>query len=186
MAVQLTRRRFSVDDYYAMLRAGILAEDDRVELLDGEIVVMPPIGPEHAETVEDVCDRLSQRLGDRVRVRSQNPVHLGQFDEPEPDLAVVRRRPEGYRAHHPGPSDIILLIEVADTSLSTDRAIKMPLYARAGIPEAWIIDLRQERVLVHREPTPEGYRLISSARRGERLSPLAFPDCELAVDDLLG
>src|SRR5258706_16480195 len=112
MAVQLTRRRFTVDEYYAMLRAGILAEDDRVELLDGEIFEMPPIGPEHAETVEDVSDRLSQQLGDRARVRSQNPVHLGQYNEPEPDLAIVRRRPEGYRAGHPTPADIFLVIEV--------------------------------------------------------------------------
>ena len=186
MAVQLTRRRFTVDEYYAMARAGILAEDDRVELIDGEIVEMPPIGPEHAGSVDDIYQTLTRLFGDRAQIRSQNPVQLNPYNEPEPDFALLHRRPERYRAAHPTPADVFLIIEVSDTTLATDRRIKMPLYARHGIPEAWVIDLQHELVLVHREPTPDGYRLVSAARRGERLSPLAFPDRELAVDELLG
>jgi Uma2 family endonuclease len=186
MAVQLTRRRFTVDEYYEMARAGILGEDDRVELIDGEIVEMAPIGPGHAGGVEALHETLLRLFGDRAQVRAQNPIRLDPYNEPEPDLALVRRRPDSYRTAHPTPSDVFLVIEVSDTTLATDRGIKMPLFARYGIPEAWVIDLRHQVVLVHREPTPDGYRLISTARRGERLRPLAFPDREVAVDDLLG
>jgi Uma2 family endonuclease len=185
MAVQLTRRQFTVDDYYAMLRAGILSPDDRVELIDGEIVEMPPMGPGHAGSIGSVTSLLIRLFGDRAQLRVQCPVRLGRFDEPEPDLALVRVRADSYRTAHPTPADVFLVIEVSDTTLATDRGTKMPLYARAGLPEAWILDLQHDLVLVHREPTPEGYRLVSTACLGDRLSPLAFPDCELAVDDLL-
>jgi Uma2 family endonuclease len=179
MAVQLTRRRFTVDEYYEMARAGILGEDDRVELIDGEIVEMPPIGPGHADSVDTIYQTLSRLFGDRAQIRSQNPIRLGPYNEPEPDFALLRRRPEGYRAAHPTPADVFLVIEVSDTTLATDRSIKMPMYARAGIAEAWLIDLQHGVVLVHREPGPDGYRV------GDRLSLLAFPDREIAVDDLL-
>jgi Uma2 family endonuclease len=186
MAVQLTRRRFTVDEYYEMARAGILGEDDRVELIDGEIVEMPPIGPGHAGSVGGAAEQLMRQFGDRAHVRVQNPIRLGPHDEPQPDLALVRRRADSYRSAHPTPADVLLVIEVADTSLAADRGVKMPLYARFGLPEAWLVDLQHEVVLVHREPAADGYRLVTTARRGERLRPLAFPDRELAVDDLLG
>ena len=186
MAVQLTRRRFTVDEYYGMARAGILGEDDRVELIDGEIVETAPIGPEHAGSVIGLNDLFMRQFGDRAQVSVQNPIRLDEHNEPEPDFALVRRRADSYRLAHPTPADILLVIEVADTTLATDRGIKMPLYARYAISEAWVIDLQHELVLVHREPAADGYRLVSTARRGELLRPLAFPDREVAVDDLLG
>lgn len=186
MAVQLTRRRFTVDEYYGMARAGILGEDDRVELIDGEIVEMAPIGPGHGGSVIYVNGHFFRRFGDRAEVSVQNVIRLDRYNEPQPDLALLRQRAESYRTAHPGPADVPLVVEVADTTLATDRRIKMPLYARFGLPEAWLIDLRHGVVLVHREPGPDGYLVVTTARRGEHLSPLAFPDREVAVADLLG
>ena len=186
MAVQLTRRRFTVDDYYAMARAGILHEDDRVELIDGEIVEMPPIGPGHAGSTDGGAELLIRRFGDLVQVRIQAPIRLNAHNEPQPDLALVRRRADFYRSGHPTPADVLLVIEVADTSLETDQRIKLPTYARASLPEVWLLDLQHDLVLVHRDPGPDGYRLVTTARRGERLAPLAFPDRELTIDELLG
>lgn len=186
MAAQLPKRRFTVEEYYGLARAGILGRDDRVELIDGEIVEMAPSGPGHAGSIGLAQSVLGRRLGDRVHIRVQSPIWLDQYNEPEPDLAVVRPRADFYRYAHPRPADIFLVVEVSDTTLASDRGVKMPLYARAGLPEAWIIDPRHEVVLVHREPAQDGYRLVTRLRRGERLSPLACPDDAIAVDDLLG
>ena len=186
VAAQLTRHRFTVDDYYAMARAGILSEDDRVELLDGEIVEMPPIGPGHAYSVDGLTELLVRRFGDVARVRVQNPIRLDRYSEPEPDFALVRRREDLYRTGHPTPDDVLLVIEVADTTLASDRDVKTVLYARAALAEVWIVDLRHDLVLVHREPGPDGYTLVTTARRGDQLRMLAFPDRVVTVDDLLG
>jgi Uma2 family endonuclease len=186
MAAQPSRRHFTVDEYYAMAQAGILGEDDRVELIDGEIVEMAPIGPGHARSVNWLVNRFVGRIGDRALALVQNPVHLDRYNEPEPDFALVRSQPDLYRQAHPTPAEIYLIIEVADSSLATDLANKVPLYARAGVAEVWVVDLPHARVLVHREPSANGYRLLRTVPRGERLSPLAFPDCEISADDLLG
>jgi Uma2 family endonuclease len=186
MAVELTRRRFTVDEYYAMGAAGILGADDRVELIDGEIIQMPPIGPGHGGTVNRINFALVRRFGDLAVVTVQNPIHLNLYNDPQPDIALARPRTDFYRSSHPEAADVFLVIEVSDTTLATDQRIKMPLYARAGLPEAWLIDLQHDLVRVHREPATEGYRVVLTARRGERLAPLAFPDRDLAVDDLLG
>jgi Uma2 family endonuclease len=186
MAVQLTRRRFTVDEYYWMARVGILAPDDRVELIDGEIVEMAPIGPVHAASVRQCTERFGREYSDLAQVSVQSPIRLGEHNEPEPDLALVRRRADFYRLAHPTPEDVFLVVEVADTSLAVDRRVKLPLYARAGIPETWLVDLQHDVLLVHREPTPDGYRVTRTARRGERIAPLAFPDREIAIADLLG
>jgi Uma2 family endonuclease len=185
MAVQLTRWRFTVDDYYAMAAAGILREDDRVELIDGEIIEMPPIGPGHANVVDRITLLLVRRLGDRAQIRSQNPIRLDQLNEPQPDFALLRLRPDGYGSTHPTPEDVLLVIEVSDTTLATDRDVKMPLYARFGIREGWIVDVQHQVVAIHREPTPRGYQLVTPMRHGDTVRPLAFPDIEIAVDDLL-
>ena len=186
MAVQLTRRRFTVDEYHGMARAGILGEDDRVELIDGEIVEMAPIGSEHAGSVNQLTLLLVRRFSRRAVITVQNPIRLDPHNEPQPDLALLRPRPDFYRSALPTPADVLLVIEVADTTLAADRDVKMPLYAHAGIPESWLVDLQHAVVLVHREPTANGYRVVTTARPGERLTPLAFPDRDLAVSDLLG
>lgn len=185
MSVQLVTRRFTVDDFYRMAKAGILTEDDRVELIEGQVVEMAPIGRQHASRV-DRLNRLLQRLvGDKAILRVQGPVRLDPYSEPQPDLALLRPRDDFYEAAHPGPADILLLVEVADSSVVYDRQTKTPLYAQAGIPEVWLVDLPQDVVEAHRSPSPDGYRDVQRFRRGQRIAPQAFPDVDLAVDDIL-
>lgn len=185
MSVQVLKRRFTVDEYYRMAEAGILHEDDRIELIEGEIVQMAPIGSNHASNVDRLNRLFFERVGRRAIVRVQGPVHLGEYSEPEPDITLFRPRPDFYASAHPGPADILLLIEVADTSAAYDREVKAPLYARAGIREYWIVDLAEETLEVYRDPRPDGYRLIHRLRSGDHMAPEAFPDVEVAVDDVL-
>ncbi len=186
MAVQALRKRFTIEDYHRMGRAGIFSEDDRVELIDGEIVVMTPIGSPHAGKVDRLNNILTPRLAGRATVRVQNPVLLPPDSEPQPDLALIRPRPDFYERAHPRADDVLLLIEVSDTSLEYDRTVKLPLYARAGIPEVWIVDLAGECVEVYREPQPHGYRHVRRFTRGQSLTPSALPDLRLSVDEIFG
>lgn len=187
MAVVLKTRRFTVDDYHRMGEAGILAPEDRVELLAGEVVDMSPIGPLHAGTVGRLTTLLSSRLGTRVIVWIQNPLLLRpEASEPQPDVALLHPRPDFYTRAHPEAHDVYLVIEVADTSVEKDREVKFPIYARPGIPEAWLLDLLADRLEVHRRPTPDGYQDLRLFQRGESVAPQAFPDLVLMVDDLLG
>ena len=186
MAVQVLRRRFNVEEYYLMAKAGILSEDDRVELIDGEIVEMPPIGSPHASNVDRLIQLFVLRLGERAIVRAQNPVRLGEHSEPQPDIALLRPRDDFYAAAHPGPQDVLLLIEIADTSIDYDREVKSPLYARAGIPEYWLVDLAGQRIEVYRDPAAGEYRQLRLVRRGERLAPEALPSLEMSSSDILG
>ena len=187
MAVVLKTRRFTVDEYHRMGEAGILSEDDRVELLAGEVVDMSPIGPLHAGTVNRLTTLLSSRLGTQVIVRIQNPLLLRAEDsEPQPDVTLLRPRTDFYTRAHPEAHDVYLVIEVADTSVEKDRDVKFPIYARAGIPEAWLLDLSAGRLEVHRHPAPDGYQDIHRFQRGQSVAPQAFPDVVLRVDDLLG
>lgn len=186
MALQLLRRSFTVDEFHRMVQAGILTEDDRVELLDGEIVQMTPIGSKHAACVNRLTRLFSGRVGDRAILSVQNPVRLSERSEPQPDFALLRPRPDFYASAHPGPEDVLLIVEVAETSVEVDRQVKAPLYARAGIPELWLIDLAGEGVEVYRRPTPKGYQDVRRLGRGQRLSPVMFPDLDLGSDDVLG
>ncbi len=185
MVANPARHLFTVDDYYRMAESGILREDDRVELIDGEIIDMAPIGPGHAGTVEELGEMLRALLPTDARLRSQNPIRLGLRAEPEPDLVIVKRQDGGYRTGHPEPADIFLVIEVAESSLVYDRQTKAPLYARAGIPELWIVNLIDHVIEVYREPSADGYRAVTVARRGDAVQSLAFPDVSIAVSDLL-
>jgi Uma2 family endonuclease len=185
MVVQRTRRRFTVDEYHAMARAGILDEGDRIELIAGEIVEKPPIGPERAGSVGGAAELPMRRLGDRAHVRAQSPIRLDERNEPEPDIVVLVRRPDFYRSAHPRAAEVLLVMAVADSSATSDRATKLPRYAGAGIAEAWLVDLVHGRVEVHREPGPDGYRLVRYSGRGDQVSPEAFPDCTLTADELL-
>ncbi|MBI4504649.1 MAG: Uma2 family endonuclease [Chloroflexi bacterium] len=186
MAVQLTRRRFTVDEYYRMAEAGILGEDDRVELIDGEIVEMVPIGDRHAGCVDYLTNVLARLLGEEAQVRVQNPLRLSRYSEPQPDVMLLRPRPDFYRSGHPTPGEVLLLIEVADTSVDLDRRVKVPLYARHGIPELWVVDLAEGTVTVYRDPAPDGYRVAQVLRRGEQLQPAAFADLAVPVADIIG
>lgn len=185
MPVPLPKRRFTVAEYYRMAEAGILGADERVELIEGEIIELAAIGSRHAACVGRLDRLLMRGVGDQALVRVQNPVRLSDLSEPEPDLAVVRPRPDDYAAAHPGPGDVLLLTEVADTTVGFDRGEKAPLYAVSGIPEYWLVDLTADAVEVYRDPTVHGYQDVRRHVRGEALHPLAFPDLAVPVAAIL-
>ncbi|HZQ36978.1 MAG TPA: Uma2 family endonuclease [Dehalococcoidia bacterium] len=186
MVAELVERRFTLDEYERMVDAGIFDEDEHIELLDGKIVCMAAIGARHSVCVMDLHDWFYDRLRGRAKVRTQNPIRLPPRASPEPDVALVRLRADNYRSGHPNPEDVLLVIEVADSSLAIDRYKKLLLYAAAGIPETWIFDLNADRALVHREPRDGVYTNVTVVERGGPLSPLAFPELALALDELLG
>lgn len=186
MTVQVLRRRFTVDEYYLMAKVGILHEDDRVELIEGEIVEMSPIGSRHAASVMRLTQYLAEKAGRQALLDVQNPVRLGEHSEPQPDISLLKPRADFYAGAHPGPEDVLLLIEVADTSVDYDRQVKIPLYARAGIGEVWLVDLTENQVEVYRQPGPRGYRQILRPTTEDRLAPQSLPDLELSPRDILG
>nr|WP_294544274.1 Uma2 family endonuclease [uncultured Rhodopila sp.] len=178
------RRRLTLDQYHRLGEAGILGEDDRVELLDGQLVDMSPIGPRHALAVDALNELLGVAVAGRAAIRVQNPIEIDRGTEPNPDIAVVRRPWRGYPRTHPRPEDVLLLVEVADSSLETDRGAKLELYARSGIREFWIVDLRTDGVDVYRGPSGDAY--ASTVRVGssglldiEALPGIAIPAASL-------
>jgi Uma2 family endonuclease len=185
MAVPLLKGPFTVDAYQRLAELGILREDDRVELIDGQIVEMSPIGDRHASCVRRLIHLFARHLLDLAGIDVQNPIVLGRRDAPQPDLVLLKPRADAYR-HHPRAADLLLVVEVADTTLAYDREIKLPLYARAGIPEVWLVDLAVDRIEVYRAPTAGTYTDTGSASRGHTLTPLHFPHLTLATDDILG
>lgn len=169
-----------------MADAGIFSHDARIELIDGELIEsVAPMYPPHASGVAVLNRTLVRRLGERSSIRCQLPVTLGGYSEPEPDFAVVKAEAREYRDRHPGPDDIQLLVEVADSSRDEDRRMKIPLYARFGIPESWLVDLVDDHVVVYRNPGPRGYRTTSAHDRGEEIALLAFPGVPIPVDEML-
>lgn len=176
---EIRRHRLTVEDYHRMGEAGILSEDTRVELIEGDLVDMAPIGSRHAGTVSALNDVLAMALHGRAIVAVQSPVTLSDQSEPQPDVAILKFREDYYRSAHPGPADVLLLIEVADTSAAYDRGIKVDLYARHGIPEAWLVDLLTMRLEVYHGPEAGEYRHVDYYRSGT-VSPKAFSD--LAVN----
>jgi Uma2 family endonuclease len=182
----IERRRFTVTEYEWMAHTGTLGEDDRVELIDGEIVEMAPIGPPHSGTVKRLIGLFSATLGDRAVIGAQDPVRLSTRTEPEPDLVLARPRSDFYTLSHPVPDDVLLLVEVSDTSLVYDRDVKMPHYAEAGIAEVWIIDLNDGVLLVHRGPERSEYTEVQTLKPGDQISPLAFPDLTIELTQILG
>ena len=180
------RRRFTVDDYHRMADVGLIGPDERTELLDGEVVYKMTINSRHAACVKRLARLLMGMLDVRAVIGVQDPVRLDDRSEPEPDISVLKPRDDDYQAAHPMPVDILLLIEVADTTLQLDRHVKVPLYAAAGIAEVWLVDLNAATVEVYRDPDAAGYRLQQRFGRGDELRPAAFPDIALAVDDVLG
>ncbi|MCL1472514.1 Uma2 family endonuclease [Argonema antarcticum] len=186
MSVQLLRRKFTVEQYHQMVDAGILTEDDRVELIRGEIVEMASIGRRHAAGVNRLVRLFTQLLGDNIILSPQNPVELNDASEPQPDIALLQPRPDFYESGHPQIPDIILLVEVADTTVEADRNVKITLYAENDIVEAWLVDINEQCVEVYRSPSPTGYQNVQRFQRGESLSILAFTDINITVDEVLG
>ncbi len=186
MSAPLRTHNFTVDEYHRMAEAGVFHEDDRVELIDGQVVQMTPVGPRHAGCVNRLTSLLSQLGGGGATVSVQNPVILGERREPQPDVAVLKHRADGYAARHPQPADILLLIEVVDTSLEYDRSVKIPLFAQAGVPEVWLVDLSADRIEVYRNPAGGRYGDVTSASSDETLTPLHLADVKLSAADVLG
>lgn len=171
-----TKHAISVDEYLRMGEAGILALDRRCELIEGDIIDMPPIGPSHASKTNRLVDRLTEAVRGRTIVSPQNPILLGDLSAPQPDLALLRYRGDYYAQAHPGASDVLLLIEIAETSLSYDRDIKLPLYARFQVPEVWIIDSRGGCLDSYQEPDSAGYARQLRVRDLSRVGIAALPD----------
>lgn len=186
MSVQIERRWFNVDEYYRMIDAGILSEDDRVELIDGEVIKMSPIGKFHAACVKRLLELFVLLVGRTATVSVQDPIRLSDFSEPQPDIALLKRRDDFYSSGHPMPEDVLLVVEVADTSIQYDRAIKMPLYARSGIPEVWIVDVARDLIEVYARPVNGRFQDFREARRGETLTLSSLPNLAVSVDDILG
>src|SRR5262245_26426004 len=144
MQIEVARKRFTVDDYYRMAEAGILKHTDRVELIEGEIVEMSPIGARHAMAVNRLNMIFARGLGDKIVVGVRNAAHMDRYNEPQPDIVLIRPREGFYGTSHPNPEDVVLLIEVSETTLRFDRTVKLPIYARNGIREVWIVDLKND------------------------------------------
>lgn len=185
MSLQIARHHFTVSEYYRMAEAGIFTEDDRVELIEGEIIEMSPVGSRHSACVARLIRLFSRCIGDSIILNAQNPVRLDDYSEPEPDVALLRARDDFYASEHPGPADTLLLVEVAETSLGYDRQIKVPLYAKAGVPEVWVVDLRQATVTRHARPFEAAYQDVQICKHGESITSHTA-NLTLDVDAILG
>ncbi|MFN6480329.1 Uma2 family endonuclease [Nostoc sp. DedQUE07] len=185
MTVQLLRRKFTVEQYQKMIESGILTEDDRVELIRGEIIEMSPIGTKHAACVNRLINLLVQLLGKRVIVAAQNPVALNDNSQPQPDVALLKLRDDFYATAHPQPQDIFLLIEVADSTIEYDREEKIPLYTQANIIEVWLVDINEEIMEVYQQPTAAGYQLMQKFASSQTLSIPSFTDVNISVNEIL-
>ena len=178
------RHRITTDEYYRMAEAGIFKADDRVELIEGEIFDMSPIGVDHAYVVKRLNSIFMQCVGMKAIVSIQDPIHLNARSEPQPDIALIHYRDDFYRQAHPRPEDIILLVEVSDTTLRYDREVKLPLYARHAIPEVWIVDLEHQRLEVFRQPDEGVYLEIFSPNRDETIAPIGLAEARVNLINL--
>ena len=179
-------RPISVAEYEAMAEAGIFAPDERVELVDGLLIVPPPQNVPHVSILMRMQYRLHERLGERVMIAQQSPVVISDRSEPEPDFALIRWRDDYYACAKPTNADTLAIVEVADSTLRMDRGRKRTVYARAGIPEYWIVNVRAEQIEIHRGPHGGAYPAPRIAKRGDSVSFAAFPDAVFTVGELLG
>jgi Uma2 family endonuclease len=186
MSVEVSKRHFSIEDYYRMAAAGVLREDDRVELIEGEIIEMNPIGSRHAACV----GRLTELPGDRARnvaiLWVQNPVQMNDYSEPVPDVTLLRRRDDFYAQARPVPDDVLLIIEVSDSTINYDRQVKVPLYARAGVPEMWLVNLPEELIEVYTHPAGGTYQESRLVRRGGSMTVASAGGLTVEADAVLG
>lgn len=181
---QLKRRKISIHDYHRMAETGILLEDDRVELLNGEIIEMSPIGPSHTSHVKGINRVLSKLLEGIAVLGVQDPIVLNDLSEPIPDLSILRWREDDYLHAHPTPQDVLLVIEVADSSVAIDRGAKAPLYASAGIPEYWIVNIPGKKIEVYRNPLEDQY-LVSELFGLDGILDFVALNLKVKVADLL-
>ena len=186
MVISAKKKLFTVDEYYEMARVGILTEADRVELIEGEIVEMSPIGSRHQAIVDKLASVFFDTVGDRALVRIQGPLRLADITEPQPDVQLLTPQDDFYVDGHPTQIDALLVVEVSDTSLAYDRNYKSAVYSMRGVPELWILDVNRPRLFAMREPAELGYRVVMELEAGDAIAPLALPDLSFTVSDLLG
>ena len=185
LAAMPEKRKFTVAEYYRMAEVGILGPEERVELIEGEVLVMAPPGPLHSGNVDRSNEGFAGRRDERFIVRIQNPLRLDGGCEPEPDVMLLRRREDYYTTAHPTPADTLLVMEVADSSLEYDRGTKAHIYGRAGVPQTLVANLPEDCVEGFEQPGPEGYARHTIYRRGDKIRLVALPDLDVAVEDLL-
>jgi Uma2 family endonuclease len=176
--------KFTTQQYHLMHEAGVFKEGDRLELINGEIKTMSPIGRKHVACIIRLDKLIQKKLGDRVMVSTQNSIRLKEHSEPQPDLAILKFRDDFYEGGLPTPDDILLIVEVADSSIDYDRDVKAPLYAAAGIPEMWLFDVNQKVIEGYSQPSRFGYKQIHRYNEGDMLSMLAFPDVTFNWNEL--
>jgi Uma2 family endonuclease len=186
MATQIKLWKFTVADYMRMAEAGILTEDDRVELIDGEVRAMAPIGEWHISTVNRLTAQVSRQIGDRAILSVQNPIQLDDYTEPQPDIVLLRYREDFYVHAKARPEDVLLVMEVADSSLEYDRDEKIPRYARAMIPEVWLWGAEREVVIQYTEPDGTRYRHVQTFGRGQVIISQTVGGFQLSVDSIFG
>jgi Uma2 family endonuclease len=187
MVAHAATYKFTVDEYNRLAEIGFFREDARVELIEGEIVDMAPIGNRHYRTVNRLTTLFSPLAASRRAILSvQNPVVLSARSKPQPDVTLLHFRDDFYKEGEPGPEDVLLLVEVAESSLGYDRLTKMPLYARSGVAECWLVDLEAGRVEAYREPAADGYAKLETFGAGDTIAPFAFPDITAKVEDIIG
>ena len=180
------RKRFTVDDFYKMAEVGILVDNIRSELIDGEIIEMSPMGVAHCAAVNRASQYFILLFKEKVQVSVQLPVRLSEFNEPEPDLAFLKPRQDFYKTRHPGAADVFMILEISDSSHNYDRNVKLPMYASSRIPEVWIEAVAENVVHVFRDPVGRTYRTALTLHPGETISLLALPEVVVSVSDLLG
>jgi len=179
-----TRFKLTVEQYHRMGEAGILHADDRIELIDGELIRMAPIGSLHAGLVSRLARLLIERTAGRAVVSPQNPMILSELTEPQPDLSVLRWRSDDYMGAVPMAADALLVIEVADSTLHYDRDVKLRFYAESGVPEVWIVDARRRQLLDYREPADRSYRSLQTLAEGDTAACAALPQLRLEIREL--
>ncbi|HEY9620777.1 MAG TPA: Uma2 family endonuclease [Crinalium sp.] len=178
-------KRWTVEDYHRMSELGILDADERTELIAGQIILMAAKGTPHVTALQLLANALRDRLGNAAVIRTQDPIQLDDFSEPEPDLVIAQGTVLDYAAHHPRPDQIYLVVEVADSTLKQDCEIKDKLYAQAGITDYWVLDLKNRQLHIFRNPTPIGYTSHLILTEPNQVSPLAFPELSLSLNDIL-
>jgi Uma2 family endonuclease len=185
MSIEVSKKLFTVHEYHRMVDAGIFRENDCVELIRGEIIAMSPISPPHNAAILRANQALGRIVGDRALVGVQGSIRLDEYDEPQPDLYLLRPKDDFYASGHAGPADILLIIEVADSSLKYDQGVKPELYAETGVPEYWISNLQDDLLIVHLDPQGKTYRTVRQIHRGHTIAPQLLPDCPVLIDSLL-
>ena len=179
-------RLITIFDYHRMAETGILAADERVELLSGQIIKKMPKGPAHSALCKRIEKILERRLGEKILVRLQDPILLNDYSEPEPDIAVVYPKDDFYASHHPVPKEVHLIIEISDTTIQSDLTTKAKLYAAAGITDYWVVDVSTQQLHIFRHPSVDGYDCQMILKADQPISPLAFPDCCITVNECFG